>query len=155
MGDRSRVNAHNHALPPPRARATIETDDQRANEADPVDELRYRREGNMTSHRNTPTIPDGPSVSPPRRFSEGMERMPLAPSSSRVGRFSDGIARSPLSASAQRIGCFADGLALRPNARSARRVGSFSDGFARGGGERGTVPRVDSQRNTEEGRIAA
>jgi hypothetical protein len=83
-----------------------------------------------------------------------MEHMPLAPSSSRVGSFSDGIARSPQSASARRIGSFADGLALRPNTPTARRVGSFGDGFARGGGDR-AVPRVDSQRSSVEGRIAA
>jgi hypothetical protein len=109
----------------------------------------------MTSHRDTPTIPDGPSASPPRRFSEGMERMLLAPSSSRLGRFSDGLARSPRRTSAKRIASFADGIAHRPDDRSACRVGSFSDGLERGGRHRETEPRADSQRSTAEGRIAA
>jgi hypothetical protein len=109
----------------------------------------------MTSHHDTPTTSDGPFASRPRRFSEGIERMPLAPSSSRVGRFSDGLARSPRSASAKRIGSFADGLVQRPYDRSARRVGSFSDGFQRGGRHRETTPGVDSPRSTEEGRLAA
>jgi hypothetical protein len=114
-----------------------------------------QEEGNMTSHRDAPTIPDGPPASTPRRFSEGMERMPPAPSSSRVGRFGDGLARLPRSASAQRIGSFADGLAQRPDARLARRVGSFSDGLERVGRDRGTEPRADAQPSTAEGRIAA
>ena len=99
-------------------------------------------DGNMTSHHDTPTPPYGPFASRPRRFSEGIERMPRAPSSARVGRFSDGLARSPCSASARRIGSFADGLAQRPHNRSARRVGSFSDGYERGGGGRETAPRT-------------
>jgi hypothetical protein len=109
----------------------------------------------MTSHHDTPTTSDGPFASRPRRFSEGIERMPLAPSSSRVGRFSDGLARSPRSASAKRIGSFADGLAQRPYDGSTRRVGSFSDGFERGSRGRETAPRVNSPRSPEEGRIAA
>ncbi|MGH2824894.1 MAG: hypothetical protein ACRDLY_18110 [Thermoleophilaceae bacterium] len=120
-----------------------------------MDEPKYRREGKLTFHHDARISPDGPSVPPPRRFSEGIERMPLAPSSCRVGRYSDGLARSPRTASATRIGSFADGLAQRPDASMARRVGSFSDGLERGGGDRGTVPRVDSQRSTVEGRIAA
>jgi hypothetical protein len=112
-------------------------------------------DGNMTSHHDTPTTPDGPFASRPRRFSEGVERIPLAPSSYRVGRFSDGLARSPRSASAKRIGSFADGLVQRPYDRSARRVGSFSDGYERGGRGRETAPRVGSPPNTEEGRFAA
>jgi hypothetical protein len=114
-----------------------------------------RHDQSMTSHHDTPTNPDGPFASPPRRFSEGIERMPRAPSSSRVGRFSDGLARSPRSASAKRIGSFADGLAQTPYDRSARRVGSFGDGYERGGRGRETAPRVDSPRNTEEDRLAA
>jgi hypothetical protein len=128
--------------------------DQRAEYCDPVDHQKGA-DGNMTSHYDTPTTPDRPFASRPRRFSEGMERMPLAPSSFRVGRFSDGLARSPRSASARRIGSFADGLARRPYDRSARRVGSFSDGYERCGRGRETAPRVDSDRSTEEGRLAA
>jgi hypothetical protein len=80
----------------------------------------------MTSRDDAPTISDWSSASPPRRFSEGMEQMPLARSLWRVGRFSDGIARSPRSAAAKCIGSFADGRARRPEARSARRVGSLA-----------------------------
>jgi len=109
----------------------------------------------MTSHHDTPITPDGPFASRPRRFSEGVERMPRAPSSNRVGRFSDGLARSPRSASAKRIGSFADGLVLRPYNRPARRVGSFGDGYEQGGRDRETAPRVASPRNTEEGKLAA
>lgn len=109
----------------------------------------------MTFHHDALTTRDGPFASRPRRFSEGMERMPLAPSSSRVGRFSDGLARSPLSASARRIGSFADGLAQLPYDRSTRRVGSFGDRFERGGRDHETTPSLDSPRATEEGRIAA
>jgi hypothetical protein len=109
----------------------------------------------MTSQDDAPTIPNWPSDPPPRRFSEGMERMPLARSSSRVGRFSDAITRSPRSASAKRIGSFADGLARRPNDRSARRAGSFGDGLARAGVYRATVRRVDSPPSSVEDRRAA
>jgi hypothetical protein len=109
----------------------------------------------MTSQDDIPTMANGSSDPPPRRFSEGMERMPLARSSSRVGRFSDAIARSPRSASTKRTGSFADGLARRPNARSARRAGSFGDGLARAGAHRATVQRVDSPRSSVEDRRAA
>jgi hypothetical protein len=109
----------------------------------------------MPPQDDTPTSPNWPLDPPPRRFSEGMERMPLARSSSRVGRFSDGIARSLRSASAKRMGSFADGLARRPNARSARRVGSFGDGLARVGVYRATVRQVDSPRRSVEDRRAA
>lgn len=109
----------------------------------------------MSSHHDIPTISKGLSVSPPRRFSEGMERTSLAPSTSRVGRFSDGLAHSPRSTSATRIGSFADGLTHRPAARSARRVGSFSDGLARYGGDCVDVPRIDSQRRAVKRQIAA
>jgi hypothetical protein len=109
----------------------------------------------MTPQDDTPTSPSWPSNPPPRRFSEGMERMPLARSSSRVGRFSDGIARSLQSASAKRIGSFADGLARRSNAHSAHRVGSFGDGLARVGVYRATLRRVDSPRSSVEDRRAA
>jgi hypothetical protein len=115
----------------------------------------YRREGNMTSHHDIPTITTEHSASPPRRFSEGIERTSPAPSTSRVGRFSDGLARSPRSTSATHLGSFADGLTHRLDARSARRVGSFSDGLARGGGDRVTVPRIDSQRSVVKGQMAA
>lgn len=108
----------------------------------------------MSFQQGAMTLPDG-AGRPPRRFSEGMERMPLAPSSWRVGRFSDGLASLPLSASAKRIGSFADGLVLRPDASSTRRVGSFGDGLEREGGDSPTVSRVDSQRSTVENRIAA
>jgi hypothetical protein len=145
MEARSRSNAQNDALPPACAPATIEGRQTNQKGAD----------GNMTTHHDTPTTPDGPFASRPRRFSQGIERMPRAPSSSRVGRFGDGLARSPRSASTKRVGSFADGLARRPYDRSARRVGSFSDGYERGGGGRKTAPRVGSPRNTEEGRLAA
>ena len=92
----------------------------------------------MTSQDDAPTIPNWPSDPPPRRFSEGLERMPLA-----------------RSASAKRIGSFVDGLARRPNDRSARRVGSFGDGLARAGVYRATVRRVDSPRSSVEDRRAA
>ena len=156
MEDRSRINAQNHALPPPCARATIRGRPTNG----PTNATLWitpnkERTANMTSHHDAPTTPDAPFASPTRRFSEGMERMPPAPSSSRVGRFSDGLARLPRSASAQRSGSFADGLAQPPYDRSARRVGSFSDGFERGGRDPETAPRVDSPRSTEEGRIAA
>jgi hypothetical protein len=109
----------------------------------------------MTSHRETPTIPDRPRARPRRRFSEGIERMPLTRSLRHVGRFSDGLVRSSRTASAKRIGSFSDGLAQRPDASSAHRVGSFADGFAQGGGDPRAVPRVDSERSRLEGSIAA
>jgi hypothetical protein len=65
-------------------------------------------------------------VQPARRFSEGMEQMPLAPSTLRVGRFSDGIA-PPLALSAHTLGSFADGLVDTPDPSAPRRVGSFGD----------------------------
>ena len=111
-------------------------------------------DGNMTSHHDTPTPPYVPFASRPRRFSEGIERMPRAPSSARVGRFSDGLARLQRGAALRkRVGSFADGIRHRPEARSARRVGSFSDGLATTGAVGGTVPRIDSPR--AGGRIAA
>jgi hypothetical protein len=109
----------------------------------------------MTSHHDATTSPDGPSALPPRRFSEGVERMPLASSSSRLGRFSDGLGRSPRRVSAKRIGSFADGIAHRADYRSAHRVGSFSDGLERAGTDPETEPRADAQRSTGEGRMAA
>ena len=109
----------------------------------------------MTSHHDIPTITTEHSASPPGRFSEGMERRSPAPSTSRVGRFSDGLARSPWSTWATPLGSFADGLTHRLDARSARHVGSFSDGLARGGGDRVTVPRIDSQRSAVKQQIAA
>jgi hypothetical protein len=109
----------------------------------------------MTSHHDAPVVPDRPYARPPRRFSEGIERMQLAPSSWRVSRYSDGVARSRPTGSARRIGSFADGLVQRPDAAMARRVGSFSDGLERGREERGNVPRVDAQQSNAERRIAA
>jgi hypothetical protein len=153
MEDGSRTNAQKHALPAPCARATIEADKPTQTKAcwmNPVQEGT-----DMTFQHNTPIVPDRPSARPGRRFSEGIERMPLAPSSWRVGSYSDGLARSPRTASARRIGSFADGLMQRPDAAVARRVGSFSDGLERGAGHRGSVQRVDSQRSGVDERIAA
>jgi hypothetical protein len=155
MEARLRINAQNDALPPPCAPATITGRPTNGPNAATRWITQKGAVGNMTSRHDTPTTPDGPFASRPRRFSEGVERMPLAPSSYRVGRFSDGLARSPRSASAKRIGSFADGLVQRPYDRSARRVGSFSDGYERGGRGGETAPRDDSPRNTEEGRLAA
>jgi hypothetical protein len=59
----------------------------------------------------------------PRRFSEGMERVPVAPETLRVGRYSDGLAPT-LNLSAANIGSYADGLVERP---AVLRVGSFGD----------------------------
>jgi hypothetical protein len=155
MEARSRINAQNDALRPPCAPATIKGRSTNGPNTATRWITQKGADGNMTSHHDTPTTPDGPFASRPRRFSEGVERMPLAPSSYRVGRFSDGLERSPRSASANPIGSFADGLARRAYDRSARRVGSFSDGYERGGRDRETAPRVGSPRNTEEGRLAA
>jgi hypothetical protein len=109
----------------------------------------------MTSHHDRPVVADRPYARPPRRFSEGLERMPLAPYSWRVGRYSDGVAHSRRTSSAPRTGSFADGLVRRPEAAMARRVGSFSDGLERGRAERVDVPRTDAQRSNVERRIAA
>jgi hypothetical protein len=109
----------------------------------------------MTSHHDAPVVPDRPYARPPRRFSEGIERMRLPPSSWRVGGYSDGVARSRRTGSGRRIGSFADGLVQRPDAATARRVGSFGDGLERGREERGTGPRFDAQRTSVERRIAA
>lgn len=155
MEARLRINAQNDALPPPCAPATIKGRPTNGPNTATRWITHKGADGNMTSHHDTPTTSDGPFASRPRRFSEGVERMPRAPSSYRVGRFSDGLARSPRSASAKRIGSFADGLVQRPYDRSARRVGSFSDGYERGGRGRETEPHVGSPRNTEEGRLAA
>ena len=59
----------------------------------------------------------------PRRFSEGMERVPVAPETLRVGRFSNGQAPT-LNLTAASIGSYADGLVERPAVLS---VGSFGD----------------------------
>ena len=142
MEARLRINAQNDALPPPCAPATIKGRPTNGPNTATRWITHKGADGNMTSHHDTPTPPYVPFASRPRRFSEGIERMPRAPSSARVGRFSDGLARSPCSASARRIGSFADGLAQRPHNRSARRVGSFSDGYERGGGGRETAPRT-------------
>jgi hypothetical protein len=155
MEARLRINAQNDALPPACAPATINGRPTNGPNTATRWITQKGADGYMTSHDDTPTTPDGPFASRPRRFSEGIERMPRAPSSSRVRRFSDGLARSPRSASAKRIGSFADGLARRPYDRSARRVGSFSDGYEQGGRGRETEPRVGSPRNTEEGKLAA
>jgi hypothetical protein len=148
-------NAQNDALPPACAPATINGRPTNGPNTATRWITQKGADGNMTSHHDSPTTSAGPFASRPRRFSEGVERMPRAPSSSRVGRFSDGLARSPRSASAKRIGSFADGLVLRPYDRPARRVGSFSDGYERGGRDRQTELGVGSPRNTEEGKLAA
>jgi len=59
----------------------------------------------------------------PRRFSEGVERLPDLASSARVGTFADG----PATTGDDPVGTFADGLVLRPDAPSVRRVGTFAD----------------------------
>jgi hypothetical protein len=59
----------------------------------------------------------------PRRFSEGMERVPAAPETLRVGRYSDGLAPT-LNLTAADIGSYADGLVERP---AVLRIGSFGD----------------------------
>ena len=59
----------------------------------------------------------------PRRFSEGMERVPVAPEVLRVGRYSDGLAPT-LNLTAANTGSYADGLAERP---AVLRVGSYGD----------------------------
>ena len=74
----------------------------------------------MKPHTQARTHGPAPVEARARRFSEGIERMPLAPSSSRVGCFGDG-AEGPRSESAKRTGSFADGLAHQPNAASAAR----------------------------------
>jgi hypothetical protein len=109
----------------------------------------------MTSHHDAPVVPDRPYARPPRRFSEGIERMRPAPSSWRVGGYSDGVARSRRTGSGRRIGSFADGLVQRPDAATTHRVGSFGDGLERRREERSNVPRLDAQRSDAEGRIAA
>ena len=78
---------------------------------------------NITSARE-----DALAIGPARRFSEGMERLPLSPSTLRVGRFSDGAAPS-LTVSPDQLGSFADGLVARPDPSAPRRVGSFGDGY--------------------------
>jgi hypothetical protein len=60
----------------------------------------------------------------PRRFSEGMERVPVAPETLRVGRYSDGLAPT-LNLTVANIGSYADGRVERP---AEHRVGSFGDG---------------------------
>src|SRR5215217_2906740 len=52
----------------------------------------------------------------PRRFSEGVERLPDLASSARVGTFADG----PATTGDDPVGTFADGLVLRPDAPSVR-----------------------------------
>ena len=59
----------------------------------------------------------------PRRFSEGMERVPVVPETLRIGRFSDGQAPT-LNLTAASIGSYADGLVERPAVLS---IGSFGD----------------------------
>jgi hypothetical protein len=109
----------------------------------------------MTSQVDIPTIPSWSVASPRRRFSEGIECIPLEQASWRVGRFSDGIARSPRTAPAMRIGNFADGLAYWREPGTARRVGSFGDGFVRTGVGRAAVQRVDAPPSSAEDRRAA
>jgi hypothetical protein len=78
---------------------------------------------------------DAIAIGPARRFSEGMERLPLTPSTLRVGRFSDGTAPS-LTVSPDQLGSFADGLVARPHPSAARRIGSFGDGYGAVAGPR-------------------
>jgi len=67
-----------------------------------------------------------------RRFSEGMELIPVNPSTLRVGRFSDGpVPIMTMTPDGQ--GSFADGLVDRPDASAPRPVGSFGDTEARVG----------------------
>jgi hypothetical protein len=68
----------------------------------------------------------------PRRFSQGIERMPHAPANARVGRFSDGIEHSPRSAQSDHVGTFAEGIAQYPDDPGAHRIGSFADGYVSG-----------------------
>ena len=109
----------------------------------------------MTSHQEGSTTSHLPLTPLLRRFSEGIERKPRTPSARRVGYFSDGLMRSPRGAALKRVGSFADGITHPPEARSARRIGSFSEGLATTGAVSGTVPRNDSLRSSDEGRIAA
>jgi hypothetical protein len=69
-----------------------------------------------------------------RRFSEGMERLPLTPATLRVGRFSDGTA--PSLTVRPELGSFADGLVARHDRSAPRRVGSFGDGYGAVAGPR-------------------
>jgi hypothetical protein len=61
-----------------------------------------------------------------RRFSQGMERIPVDPAALRVGRYSDGLA-SALTLTADQVGSYADGLVARPDASAVLSVGSFGD----------------------------
>jgi hypothetical protein len=102
----------------------------------------------MTPHSQARTHAPAPVAARARRFSEGIERMPLAPSSSRMGCFGDGADR-PRGDLARRIGSFADGLAHQPSAASTTRIGKFSDGLAR------FDPDEADERRHVESRIAA
>jgi len=62
----------------------------------------------------------------PRRYSEGMERVPVALSVRRVGRYSDGLAPA-LTLTADVVGSYADGLVARPDPSDTIRVGSYGD----------------------------
>jgi hypothetical protein len=75
-----------------------------------------------------PVSQDEATAQPTRRFSEGMEHMPLAESVLRIGRFSDGAAPSVIM-SPDQVGSFADGLVKRPAASAKLRVGSFADTY--------------------------
>ena len=63
----------------------------------------------MIANNITSAHEDAIAIGPARRFSEGMERLPLTPSTLRVGRFSDGTAPS-LTVSPDQLGSFADGF---------------------------------------------
>jgi hypothetical protein len=66
------------------------------------------------------------SIRATRRFSEGMELIPVTASMLRVGRFSDGLVAT-VTMTPARQGSFADGLVDRPDASAPRRIGSFGD----------------------------
>jgi hypothetical protein len=75
-----------------------------------------------------PVSQDEATARPTRRFSEGMEHMPLAGSVLRIGRFSDGATPSVIM-SPDQVGSFADGLVERPAASAKLRVGSLADTY--------------------------
>jgi hypothetical protein len=92
---------------------------------------------------NAPSSADEIIVRHPRRFSEGMERVPVDPATLRVGRYSDGLAPA-LTITPDLIGSYADGLVARPDASAVLRVGSFGDCDKPKARRRRTRPRAEA-----------
>jgi hypothetical protein len=119
MEARSRINAQNDALPLPCAPATINGRPTNGPNTATRWITQIGADGNMTSHHDSQTTPDGPFASRPRRFSEGIERMPRAVVVSRGS-----LQRRTRALAAERLGEAHRQLRRRARAEAVRPLGS-------------------------------